>query len=72
MRLVCLPPYGAALHPLERVGRDLKDALAWRQLPTLDAQQDSTAHLLRGYAATTRQALTGYAYLIEAIHALYV
>lgn len=70
VRLVCLPPYCPELNPIERVWRDLKDALAWLQFPTLDVQQDSLATLLQGYAAATRQALTGYTYLVEAIHAL--
>jgi transposase len=70
IRLVFLPPYCPELNPIERVWRDLKDALAWLQFPTLDAQQDSIAHLLRGYEAATLQALTGYTYLIEVIHAL--
>jgi transposase len=68
--LVFLPPYGPELNPIERVWRDLKDALAWLQFPHLDVQQDYVAMLLRGYEAITLQALTGYAYLIDAIHAL--
>jgi DDE superfamily endonuclease len=35
MRLVVLPPYGPELNPIERVWRDLKDALAWLQFPPL-------------------------------------
>jgi hypothetical protein len=70
VRLVFLPPYCPELNPIERVWRDLKDALAWRQFPTLDAQQDYVATLLRAYKATTLQTLTGYTYLVEAIHAL--
>jgi DDE superfamily endonuclease len=70
VRLVFLPPYCPELNPIERVWRDLKDALAWLQFPTLDAQQDYMATLLRGYEAATLQALTGYTYLVEAIHAL--
>ena len=70
VRLVFLPPYCPELNPIERVWRDLKDALAWLQFPTLEVQQDYIAHLLRGYEAATLQALTGYAYLIEAVHAL--
>ncbi len=68
--LVFLPPYCPELHPIERVWRDRKDALAWLQFPTLDGQQDDVATLLRGYEAATLQALTAYPYLIEAIHAL--
>jgi transposase len=70
VRLVFLPPYCPELNPIERVWRDLKDALAWLQFPTLDAQQDYIATLLRGYEAATLQSLTGYTYLVEAIHAL--
>jgi transposase len=70
VRLVFLPPYCPELNPIERLWRDLKDALAWLQFPTLDRQQDYIAPLLRGYRAATLQALTGYPYLIEAIHAL--
>jgi putative transposase len=70
VRLVFLPPYCPELSPIERVWRDLKDALAWLQFPTLEVQQNYIAYLLRGYEAATLQALTGYTYLIEAIHAL--
>ena len=68
--LVFLPPYCPELNPIERVWRDLKDALAWLQFPTLGVQQDYVAMLLRGYEAITLQALTGYPYLVEAIYAL--
>jgi SAM-dependent methyltransferase len=70
VRLVFLPPYCQELNPIERVWRDLKDALAWLQFPNLDVQQDYIANLLRGYQAVTLQALTGYTYLVDAIHAL--
>ena len=66
-----MPPYCPELNPIERVWRDLKDALAWIQFPKLDAQQDYIDHLLRGYEAATLQSLTGYPYLVEAIHALH-
>ena len=70
VRLVFLPPYCPELNPIERVWRDRKDALAWRHFPNLDAQQDYIAQLLRGYQAATLQALTGYTYLVDAVHAL--
>jgi transposase len=70
VRLVFLPPYCPDLNPIERVWRDLKDASASLQFPNLDVQQDDIANLLRGYQAATLQALTGYTYLSEAIHAL--
>ena len=70
VRLVFLPPYCPELNPIERVGRDLKDALAWLQFPTLDVQQDYLMTLLQGYQAATLQSLTDYTYLVEAVHAL--
>jgi transposase len=70
VRGVWLPPYCPELNPIERVWRDLKDALAWLHFPTLEAQQDYIATRLRAYEAATLQALTGYPYLVEAIHAL--
>jgi hypothetical protein len=33
------PPYGPELSPIERVWRDVKDDVAWRLFPDLDAQQ---------------------------------
>jgi transposase len=71
VRLVFLPPYCPELNPIERVWRDLKDALAWLHFPTLEAQQDYMATLLRAYEAATLQSLAGYPYLVEAINALY-
>ena len=70
VRGVFFPPYCPELNPIERVWQDLKDALAWRHFPTLEAQPDSRATLLQADEAATLQALTGYTYLVEAIHAL--
>jgi hypothetical protein len=70
VRLVCLPPYCPELNPIERVWRDLKDAMAWRQCTHLEAQQDHIATLLGASQAATLQALTGYPSLVEAMHAL--
>lgn len=70
VRLVFLPPYCPELNPIERVWRDLKDALAWLQFPNLEVQQDYVAQLLQAYQAATLQALTGYPYLVQTIHAL--
>jgi transposase len=71
VRLVFLPPYCPELNPMERVWRDLKDALAWLHFPTLEVQQDYIAALLQAYEAATLQSLAGYPYLVEAINALY-
>jgi DDE superfamily endonuclease len=70
VRCVWLPPYGPELNPIERVWRDLKDDLAWQPFLDLDAQQVYVADLLQAYNAPRLQALTGYAYLVDAIHAL--
>jgi transposase len=70
VRYVWLPPYCPELSPIERVWRDVKDDVAWRQFPNLDAQQHEVGDLLCAYEATALQSLTGYAYLVEAINAL--
>ena len=72
VRLVFLPPYCPELNPIERVWRDLKDTLAWLQFASLEVQQDYVGMLLKSYEPPTLQSLTGYAYLVEAIHALRV
>jgi transposase len=72
VRGVWLPPYCPELNPIERVWRDLKDDVAWEQFTDLAAQLDAVAHLLQVYDAPTLQSLTGYTYLVEAIHALYL
>jgi putative transposase len=68
---VFLPPYCPELNPIERLWRDLKDMLAWLQFPALEGQQAYVGDFLQAYEAPTLQALTSYAYLVEAIHALY-
>ena len=70
VRFVFLPPYCPEWNPIERVWRDRTDALAWLHSSNLDVQQDYLATRLRAYEAATLQALTGYPYLVEAIHAL--
>jgi transposase len=72
VRLLFLPPYGPELTPIERVWRDLKDALAWQRFPHLDAQQDYLSTRLQAYAADTLRSLTSYPYLLEAIYALHL
>jgi hypothetical protein len=70
VRDVWLPPYDPELNPIERLGRDLQDDLAWRHFPNLDAKQLSVGDLQQAYEASALQALTGYPYLAEAINAL--
>jgi transposase len=71
VRCVWLPPYCPELNPIERVWRDLKDDLAWLQFIDLDGQQVYVGDRLQSYDAPTLQELTGYPYLVQAIHALY-
>jgi transposase len=70
VRPLWLPPYCPELNPIERLWRDLKDALAWMHFPNLDAQQLYVGDLLQAYDASTLRALTGYTYFVEAINAL--
>jgi transposase len=70
VRAVWLPPYCPELNSIERVRRDLKDVLAWRQFPHLDAPQDDVSQRLQAYEASTLPSRTMYTYLVEAIKAL--
>jgi transposase len=70
VRLVFLPPYCPELNPIERLWRDLKDALAWQQFEDVALQREAVADVLRAYDAPTIQSLTGYTYLVDAIYAL--
>jgi hypothetical protein len=65
-----LPPDGPELNLMERVWREGKDALVWQQCTHVEAPQDVVGQLLQAYDAPTRQSLTGYTYLVGAIHAL--
>ncbi len=71
VRLVWLPPASPELNPIERVWRDLKDAIAWQQFIDLEAQQEYVGEVIRGYDMATLQSLTSYAYFVEAVSALY-
>jgi hypothetical protein len=55
---------------MERVWRDRTDDVAWLHVASLETPHDDLATLLQMYEAATLQALTGYTYLVEAIHAL--
>jgi DDE superfamily endonuclease len=72
VRLLFLPPSCPEWNPIERLWRDLKDAMAWLQFAKLDAHQDDLNLLLQGDEAATLQSLTGLPDLVEAIHALHV
>jgi hypothetical protein len=58
---------------VERLWEDLKrrlDVLNAQGRSSLRALQEHVASLVQHYAAETIASLTGYAYLVEAIHAL--
>jgi hypothetical protein len=71
--LVWLPAYSPELNPVERLWEDLKgriDVVDARIRRSLAALQTHVAGLVQRYTAATIASLTGYAYLVEAIHAL--
>ena len=71
--LVWLPAYSPELNPVERLWEDLKrriDVLNGQVRSSLRALQEHVAGLVQRYSAETIASLTGYAYLVEAIHAL--
>jgi hypothetical protein len=70
VRPLWLPPSCPELNPIARVWRNLKDDLAWRPCPDLDAPQVYVGDLWQTYEAPALQALTSYAYVVEAINAL--
>jgi hypothetical protein len=70
VRRLFWPPDGPELNPLERVWRDLTDDVAWQPFADLHVHQDDLDHLRQADAAAPLQALVGYPYLVEAIHAL--
>ncbi len=70
VRFVFLPPASPELSPIERVWRDLKDDVAWKQFADVMTQQYYVADLLQAYDAASLQSLTAYPYFVEAVNAL--
>ena len=61
------------MHPIERLWEDLKariDVMDVRVRSSLSALQEHVAGIVQRYSAEIIASLTGYAYLIEAVHAL--
>ena len=72
IRFVLLPPSTPAFNPIERLWRDVKDKVGWKQVPDVDAQQHYVAELLSAYDAQMLQSLTAYSYFVDAVKALVV
>jgi DDE superfamily endonuclease len=71
--LVWLPAYSPELNPVERLWEDLKrriDVLNSQVRSSLRALQEHVGDLVQRYSAETIASLTGYTYLVEAVHAL--
>ena len=71
--LVGLPAYSPELHPVERLWEDLQRRIAvldGQVRASRDALQEHVAALGQRSTAETIASLTGYAYLVEAVHAL--
>jgi hypothetical protein len=71
--LVWLPAYSPELNPVERLWEDLKgriDVMDAQVRSSLTALQAQVAGLVCRYTAEAIASLTGYTYLVEAVHAL--
>ena len=71
--LMWLPAYSPELNPVERLWEDLKgriDVGDAQVRASLTALQEHVAGIVQRYTPETIASLTGYAYLVEAAHAL--
>ncbi len=64
--LLVLPPSAPEVKPIERLWRDLKDWLAPRQPPTLDALSTVLTTRLRHSSPARLRSLTGFPFFVAA------
>jgi len=62
------PAASPELNPAERVWHDLKGKLAWQTFTTLEELQQELLEHLHHYQNDTLRSLTGFAFLLQAIH----
>ncbi len=60
VELLFLPPYAPEVNPIKRLWRDLKDGLAPRPSPTLDALSTLLTTRLRHSSSARLRSLTGF------------
>lgn len=65
--LLFQPPHSPQLNPIERLWRHLKDQLAWRIWPDLNALRLELAQLLRSLSAELIASLTGWDFILNAL-----
>jgi transposase len=71
--VVCLflPPYSPERNPIARLWQEVKAQLAWLLVAQLEELEHHVEGILRQYAKGTLQSLTSYAYVVQAVNALY-
>ncbi len=71
--VVCLflPPSSPELNPIERLGQELQEQLAWLPVAQLDAVARHVEAILRHYSRAAIQSRTSYPYFIQAVNALF-
>jgi hypothetical protein len=64
------PPSSPELHPIARLGQEVKDPLAWTLVAALEALDHRVATSIAQYAKAAMQSLTSYPYVVRAVHAI--
>lgn len=64
---VFLPPSSPALHPIERLWRDLKEQLAAVPAKTIAALSDAMCAIIQRYSPAALHSLTSFTYFVPAV-----